>query len=71
MREQHVVVVGLGYVGLPLAVALANHVRVTGFDIDHSRIEELRRHEDRTREVDAERLRTTRKLRAAAADPLA
>ncbi|WP_426267630.1 nucleotide sugar dehydrogenase [Sphingomonas sp. LHG3443-2] len=59
MQDQHVVVVGLGYVGLPLAVALADHMRVTGFDIDGSRIEELRRHEDRTREVEPERLQAT------------
>jgi UDP-N-acetyl-D-galactosamine dehydrogenase len=56
LHDQHIVVVGLGYVGLPLAVALADHLRVTGFDIDRGRIEELRRHEDRTRELDQDRL---------------
>lgn len=59
MQDQHVVVVGLGYVGLPLAVALAEHGRVTGFDIDLARIEQLRQHEDRTREVGSERLRVS------------
>jgi UDP-N-acetyl-D-galactosamine dehydrogenase len=59
VQDQHVVVVGLGYVGLPLAVALASHTRVTGFDIDGARIAELRRHEDRTREVDAARLQAS------------
>jgi len=47
-----IVVVGLGYVGLPLAVALAGKFDVTGFDIDDRRIEELRAHHDRTSEVD-------------------
>ena len=47
-----VVVVGLGYVGLPLAVALARHFEVIGLDIDSSRIAELRRHHDRTAEVE-------------------
>ncbi|MBM3509206.1 MAG: nucleotide sugar dehydrogenase [Alphaproteobacteria bacterium] len=44
-------VVGLGYVGLPLAVALARRYPVTGFDIDAGRIAELRSGRDRTREV--------------------
>ena len=47
-----IVVVGLGYVGLPLAVALARQFDVTGLDVDGGRIEELRRHHDRTGEVD-------------------
>ena len=37
-----IIVIGLGYVGLPLAVALARHFDVTGFDIDPERIAELR-----------------------------
>ena len=52
----NIVVVGLGYVGLPLAVALARHFRVTGLDIDPSRIAELREGVDRTREVEREEL---------------
>jgi UDP-N-acetyl-D-glucosamine/UDP-N-acetyl-D-galactosamine dehydrogenase len=54
--EDHIVVVGLGYVGLPLAVVLAEHGRVTGLDIDAARIAELHEGHDRTREVTAERL---------------
>ena len=60
MKDQHVVVIGLGYVGLPLAVALAEHGRVTGFDIDEGRITELRGHHDRTRELDRNRLQASR-----------
>ena len=52
-----IVVAGLGYVGLPLAVALARHFPVTGFDIDEGRIAELRDGHDRTGEVDAAALR--------------
>ncbi|MFN3469561.1 MAG: nucleotide sugar dehydrogenase [Novosphingobium sp.] len=51
-----VTVLGLGYVGLPLAVALAKRFFVTGFDIDAQRIAELADGHDRTREIDAERL---------------
>jgi UDP-N-acetyl-D-galactosamine dehydrogenase len=47
-----IVVVGLGYVGLPLAVALARHFQVTGMDVDESRIGELREGFDRTREIE-------------------
>ncbi len=44
-------ILGLGYVGLPLAVALAAHRPVVGFDIDSARIADLARGHDRTREV--------------------
>jgi UDP-N-acetyl-D-galactosamine dehydrogenase len=47
-------VVGLGYVGLPLAVYLARHFPVLGFDIDRERVAELRSGLDRTREVTEE-----------------
>ena len=46
-----VAVIGLGYVGLPLATAIARHQNVTGFDIDRTRIAELRAGTDRTGEV--------------------
>lgn len=58
-EPQHIVVVGLGYVGLPLAVALAKHFNVTGLDIDEKRIAELSEGHDRTNEVDAERMRAS------------
>ena len=56
-KNSKIVVVGLGYVGLPLAVALARSYSVIGFDIDSERVAELKAGEDRTREVEAERLR--------------
>ena len=54
-----IVVIGLGYVGLPLAVALARRFQTTGFDIDEERVSELRGGEDRTHEVDEDALRTS------------
>ena len=51
-----IVVVGLGYVGLPLAVALARRFPVTGYDIDERRVRELRAGEDRTGEVEKSEL---------------
>src|SRR3990170_5131373 len=47
-------VIGLGYVGLPLAVYLARHFPVLGFDINRERVAELSRGLDRTREVTEE-----------------
>jgi UDP-N-acetyl-D-galactosamine dehydrogenase len=55
-RNEKVVVVGLGYVGLPLAVALAKSFDVIGLDIDSGRVEELKAGRDRTREVEPEAL---------------
>jgi UDP-N-acetyl-D-glucosamine/UDP-N-acetyl-D-galactosamine dehydrogenase len=54
-----VAVVGLGYVGLPLAVALARTVPVVGIDIDAKRVEQLRAHHDATGEIDRETLAAT------------
>ena len=56
---QRIVVIGLGYVGLPLAVALARHFETIGFDIDEDRVAELRGGNDRTREVDEGALRAS------------
>lgn len=51
-------VVGLGYVGLPLAVALSRHYTVIGFDINQERIQELKKGYDRTGEIDKSTLKT-------------
>jgi UDP-N-acetyl-D-galactosamine dehydrogenase len=49
-------VIGLGYVGLPVAVAFGRQAPVVAFDINASRIDELRRGHDRTGEVDDDEL---------------
>lgn len=51
-----VAVIGLGYVGLPLAVALARAFPTIGVDVDVRRIDEIRRHHDRTNELTPETL---------------
>ena len=64
-----IAVIGLGYVGLPLAVALAEHFAVIGFDVDSDRIDQLQLDHDRTREVDSDRLaQSTLRLTANAVD---
>nr|MBS0020172.1 nucleotide sugar dehydrogenase [Gammaproteobacteria bacterium] len=55
-HNRRISVVGLGYVGLPVAVAFGRQQRVVGFDISAERIEALRTGFDRTGEVDADKL---------------
>ena len=57
--KQKIAVIGLGYVGLPLAVALARHVPCVGFDINGDRVAELRSGYDATREVADDVLRAS------------
>ena len=51
-----IAVIGLGYVGLPLAVELSKHFKTIGFDIDQNRILELQNGQDRTLEISAKDL---------------
>lgn len=61
-------VVGLGYVGLPLAVAFAEQYSVTGFDINQQRIRQLTEGVDATHEVDTQALRQVEQRLSYAAD---
>ena len=56
-NKTKVCVVGLGYVGLPLAVELAKHFTMYGFDINEKRIAILKKGEDPNREVDSDTLK--------------
>ncbi|MBL0377996.1 MULTISPECIES: nucleotide sugar dehydrogenase [unclassified Staphylococcus] len=57
--ERNIAVVGLGYVGLPVAVTFGNKHKVIGFDINESRIQELKNNYDRTNEVKEDKLKLT------------
>lgn len=61
--EQIIAIIGLGYVGLPLAVEFGKIRPVIGFDIDPERIAQLQRGHDRTLEVEADELRQATQLR--------
>ncbi len=50
--ERKIAVIGLGYVGLPLAIEYGKKYRVVGFDVNKARVEELERGEDHTLEAD-------------------
>lgn len=54
--EHNIAIIGLGYVGLPLAVEFGKKYPTTGFDINIKRISELRSGHDRTREMSPEEL---------------
>ena len=59
MKNINISIIGLGYVGLPLAVEFSKHFIVKGFDIDQQRIDELTSGYDRTKEISKEILNNT------------
>ncbi|WP_104490528.1 Vi polysaccharide biosynthesis UDP-N-acetylglucosamine C-6 dehydrogenase TviB [Acinetobacter indicus] len=62
LSDLKIAVIGLGYVGLPLAVEFGKKVPVIGFDIDKKRIEELQSGQDHTLEVSPEELQQAAQL---------
>jgi len=58
-KPKKVAVVGLGYVGLPVAVAFAKKVETVGFDINEVRIQQLSRGIDSTGEIESEELKAS------------
>ncbi|MCI0653157.1 MAG: nucleotide sugar dehydrogenase [Methylococcaceae bacterium] len=62
LSECRIGVVGLGYVGLPLAVEFSEHFNTTGLDIDTRRIRELMDGVDKSLEVDSTRLSRAKRL---------
>ncbi|GAB6394441.1 MAG: Vi polysaccharide biosynthesis protein vipA/tviB [Bacteroidales bacterium] len=61
-----IAIIGLGYVGLPLAVEFGKKYRVVGYDINERRIKELQSGNDRTKEIDSGSLRQVLDISAAA-----
>ncbi len=57
MRNKKIAIIGLGYVGLPLAYAFSEKYKVVGFDINQQRIDELKNGYDRTLELSREQLK--------------
>ena len=60
--ESKIAIIGLGYVGLPLAVEFGKKFPTVGFDIDEKRIEELKQGFDRTKESDTNYIQSAIKL---------
>ncbi len=63
LDQKTIAVIGLGYVGLPLAVEFGKHRAVLGFDIDARRIDELKKGRDHTRECSDQDLQAAQHLR--------
>ncbi|MGJ1378295.1 nucleotide sugar dehydrogenase [Sphingobacterium multivorum] len=61
-QVKKIAIIGQGYVGLPLAIAFSDYFPVIGFDINETRIDELRRGVDRTLEADKKELERAREL---------
>lgn len=59
-----IAIIGLGYVGLPLAIEFSKKFNVLGFDINESRILELNAGFDRTQEADSEELKQLKKIKS-------
>ncbi len=68
LENTRIAIVGLGYVGLPLAVEFGKHYDTLGYDLNASRVEELRSGHDRTLEVTQDELAAANRLRYSA-DP--
>jgi len=62
MEEKIICVVGLGYVGLPLAVAFGRKRKVIGFDLKQERIQELKEGKDHTLEISSDELKEAKHL---------
>ncbi|MBQ4855361.1 nucleotide sugar dehydrogenase [Rhodanobacter sp. B2A1Ga4] len=63
MNEPRIAIVGLGYVGLPLAVEFGRQLDTVGFDTSTSRVDELRQGRDHTLETSTEELAAASRLR--------
>ena len=61
LNNKKISIIGLGYVGLPLAIAFAEKFEVVGYDINESRIQNLKRNNDQTLEVESKLLESVRK----------
>jgi UDP-N-acetyl-D-galactosamine dehydrogenase len=62
-KNIHIGIIGLGYVGLPLAVEFGKHLPTTGFDINTSRLNELKKGIDHTLEVSQDELSAAKNIR--------
>ena len=62
LEQEKIAVIGLGYVGLPVALSFGRKLSTVGFDIRQRRIDELKKGHDETMEVTTEQLHSAEKL---------
>ena len=56
IKEKKIAIIGLGYVGLPLAIEFGKKYNVTGFDVNKDRIKDLLKGKDKTNEADLKKM---------------
>ena len=62
MKNKKIAIIGLGYVGLPLAVEFGKKREVVGFDIDKKRVQDLKSGIDHTKEVSPDDLNNSKNI---------
>ncbi len=62
MKKNKIAIIGLGYVGLPLAIEFGKRDKIVAFDVDKKRISELKKNYDRTKEFSSTALKTAKKI---------
>ncbi len=62
MKKDKIGVIGLGYIGLPLAVELGKHYSVVGYDIDNNRVKNLQKGIDATNEIPRKKILSSKKI---------
>jgi UDP-N-acetyl-D-glucosamine/UDP-N-acetyl-D-galactosamine dehydrogenase len=62
IKNTSIAIIGLGYVGLPLAVAFGKKIKTIGFDINKNRIRELRKGDDNSKELSKKKIKEAKKL---------
>lgn len=70
MKKVKIAIIGLGYVGLPLAVAFSKKYNVIGYDVNKLRVKELNNFNDKTLEVSGEQLKNSVKKRLIITDKI-
>ena len=66
VTQKVIAVIGLGYVGLPLAVTFGKTIKTIGFDLNAAKIDQLNQHVDITGEVSANQFESARHLKVSA-----
>ena len=61
MLKEKIAIIGLGYVGMPLAAAFSEHFEVIGYDLNQSRIDELKNGFDKTLELSNDQMQNALK----------
>lgn len=62
IKDTKIGVIGIGYVGLPLAIAFGKKIKTLGFDLNKNRIAELKNYKDKSKEISGKEIKSAKKL---------